>query len=181
MGSALKKKEFKNYKAILIAGSYHVAYKLGIPFRYRRANQKTRLTTIIPIAISKDDEEAEEETNPMKKMMAKNFLSVAVFSRGIGDYVFSVNRTEESFYPDLGITAKQSGGRIEVSGIQKKGIAAQFGLRKGDLIQIVDGIKIESLEQFRLLVSEKGWGDSLRLGVEKIIDFRKKNPEPHRE
>jgi uncharacterized iron-regulated protein len=175
MRQDLDRKEFRGYKAVIIAGSYHVAYKLGIPFRYGKSDRSARLATIIPVSLSAEGQGDEEEPNPMKEMLAKNLPPVAVFSRGIGDYVFSDNPAGESFYPVLGITASQSGEQIEISRIDKEGIAAGYGLKKGDLILTVDGIKIESLEQFRLLVSRKEWGENIRLGVEKKIEFHKES------
>jgi uncharacterized iron-regulated protein len=49
MRQALAKKEFKGYKGVIIAGSNHVSYKLGIPFRYRKADKRAKITTIVPV------------------------------------------------------------------------------------------------------------------------------------
>ena len=177
MRQALNRKELQGYKAVIIAGSFHVAYKLGIPFRYSKSDKKARLTTVIPVAIGGEDSGDEEESNPMKEMMAKNLPQVAVFSRGIGDYVFSVGPNEISLYPVLGVTAGQSGGRIKISRMDKNGVGAAFGLREGDLVLTIDGINIETLEQFRRLVASKGWGDNLRLGIERKIECKKQAGE----
>ena len=86
-------------------------------------------------------------------------------STKLAEFATTVDNLEEIF---------ENREQIEISRIDKEGIAAGYGLKKGDLILTVDGIKIESLEQFRLLVSRKGWGEDIRLGLEKKIEFQKK-------
>ena len=173
MRKTLSRPEFLGYKGIIIAGSFHVAYKLGIPFRYTRLDKQARVTTIVPVALKNEEEDPEEESHPMKDMMGKNLPPVAVFSRGIGDYVFSVSQPRESHFPELGIKCKMVGESLQISEVKKESIAGEYGLDKGDVILSLDGIAIDSLEQFRLLCARKNWDESVRIGLEKSIVFKK--------
>ncbi|MCK4836996.1 MAG: ChaN family lipoprotein, partial [Candidatus Aminicenantes bacterium] len=173
MREMLEKNEFRGYKGIIIAGNFHVAYGLGIPFRYKKAQKSVRITTIIPVSLTSEDTNSEDDPHPMKKMFANQLTQVAVFSRGIGDYVFSASESRFSHFPDLGIKCKKVGEKFQISQVKKKSIGEEFGLKKGDFIDSVDGISIKTIEQFRLLSANKKWGDSIKIRVEKKIDFKK--------
>jgi aminopeptidase N len=178
MRKILNKPEFRGFRGIIIAGNFHVAYGLGIPFRYRRAQKRLSLTTIVPVALGSEEQGSSEESHPMKKMFEKQLSQTAVFSRGIGDYVFSVSLPESSYFPELGFKCKKVGDSLQVSQVSEKGFAQEYGIEKGDVIHSVDGIRVTSLEQFRLLCSLKKWDESIHIGLEKKINLRKKDLDP---
>ncbi len=178
MREQLSTKAYKDYKGVIIAGSNHVAYHLGIPFRYRKAAKKTTLTTIVPIPMpsEKDADDADEDgdMHPMMKMMAKSLPPVSLFSRGIADYVFAAAQPLNRFFPTLGITLKEKNGKFSASRVSKGSIADKNGIREGDFITHVDGVTISSIAQLRLLMSTKNWDDSIELGIQKQIKIKKK-------
>jgi predicted metalloprotease with PDZ domain len=134
------------------------------------------MTTIVPVHLPEKKEEKEEE-HPMLKMFAKNLQPVAVFSRGIGDYVFSVMQPEVTDLPNLGISFKLSEGQFKITDVKKKSIASDNGLKKGDIIEQVDGIQIKTIEQLRLLLASKNWNDSIQFGIKKKIEIKKESKE----
>lgn len=172
MRETLARKENQGYKGIIIAGSLHVAYGLGIPFRFQRSSGRSRIVTMVPVLIPAKDEKSEEEEHPMKKMFAKTLPPVALFSRGIGDFVFSVAKLEPSHFPELGFTCKKLNGTIQITSIKKKGLAEKSGLRKGDVITMADGEILKNLEQLRLILSAKKWGDSVQLQLDRKIELK---------
>lgn len=177
MRQTLAKKEFKGYKGVIIAGSNHVSYKLGIPFRYRKADNEAKITTIVPILIpeeKKDDEEEEEEAHPMMAMMGKSLPPAAIFSRGIADYVFSAQQPLNRYFPVMGFTVKEKDGKLMVTRVTKDSIAEENGIKKGDQIIGVDGVDVNTLEQLRLIITQKNWDDSVDLKVVKKIDIKRK-------
>ncbi len=177
MRQILEKKEFKGYKGVIIAGSNHAAYKLGIPFRYQKAAPKTKITTIMPVLIpeeKKEEKEGEENAHPMMKMMGNSLKPAAIYSRGIADYVFSAEQPIYSHFPVLGLSIEESNGKLIVTGVTKKSIAEVHGLSKDDQITSLDGIAVTSLEQFRTLMSMKNWDDTVTLGFIKKITIKKK-------
>jgi len=172
MGTELKKQSYKNFKGVIIAGSNHVSFGLGIPFRYQLAFPGHHITTIVPIHIS-DNTENKDDSNPMMQMMKKSKPS-ALFSRGIADYALAIPGKEEEKFPVLGIQVKFKDGNMIVTRVEKDSLAANRGFQKGDKIISVDNQKIESVEQFRFILAQKSWDDSLQLKSVKILKLKKK-------
>jgi len=166
MRRKLKQPEFRGHKGVIIAGDFHVVYGLGIPFRYRKAQRRIRLTTLVPVAVSANPE-TDAEAHPMTRMMAKNLPAVALFSRGIADFVFGIDRSEKPRFPEFGMKGKMEDGRFVLTEVTPGGWAERSGLRRGDEVVTVDGESISSLARFRHLMAEKHWGDALDLLVRK--------------
>jgi len=179
MREFLAKKEYNGYKGVIIAGSNHVAYKLGIPFRYQKAAPKAKITTIVPVLMpeektaEEEEEEEEEEAHPMMKMMGDSLKPAAIFSRGIADYVFAAHQPLHHYFPVIGFTLAEKNGKFVVTRVKKKSIAEKNGINKEDRITAVDGVEITSLEQLRGLIAQKNWEDSITFGVVKKIDIKK--------
>jgi uncharacterized iron-regulated protein len=182
MRQTLAKKEFRGYKGIIIAGSNHVAFKLGIPFRYQKAAKKVKITTIVPILLpeeKKEEDGEEEEAHPMIKMMGQDLKPAALFSRGIADYVFAAVKPLKSHFPVLGFSINEQDEKLIVTRVSKGSIAEKNGIGKSDQITALDGVPITSQEQLRLLIAQKNWGDSLTFGIIKKIEI--KLDEDHQE
>ena len=176
MRETLAKQEYKGYKGVIIAGSNHVAYKLGIPFRYQKATPKAKITTIVPVLMPEEkteEEEEEEEPHPMMKMMGDSLKPAAIFSRGIADYVFSAPQPLHHYFPVIGFSLAEKNGKFVVTRVKKKSIAEKNGIDKEDRITAVDGVEITSMEQLRLLIAQKKWDDSITFGLVKKIDIKK--------
>jgi uncharacterized iron-regulated protein len=174
MREILAKKEYKGYKGVIIAGSNHVAYKLGIPFRYQKAAPKAKITTIVPVLLpeeKKDEEDEEEEAHPMMNMMGHSLKPAAVFSRGIADYVFAARQPLHHYFPVIGLSITEKNGKFVVTRVKKKSIAEKNGINKEDQITAVDGVAITSLEQLRYLIAQKNWDDSITFGLVKKIEI----------
>jgi uncharacterized iron-regulated protein len=175
MRRVLAQREYRGYKGIIIAGSAHVAYWLGIPFRYQKADRNVKLTTLIPVYLPGQDEEEkdDEEQHPMLEKVAASLEPAAVFSRGLGDYVFSVPRPQPPHFPSLGFSGKMKEGLYVVSRVKKESLAEKHGLEKGDTILAVDDTPIESEEQLRSILSHKNWDDPVALEIKKKIEIKK--------
>ncbi|MGE5340877.1 MAG: ChaN family lipoprotein [Candidatus Omnitrophota bacterium] len=180
MRETLALNEFNGFKGVIIAGSNHVAYKLGIPFRYEKANPHARIMTIVPILLpsekKKTEKNNEEETNPMIKMLAKSMPPASAFSRGIADVVFSAEQPLTSAFPSMGFSVEEKENQLIVTQVSEGSIAESNGIREGDRITAMDGVNVTTLEQLRLLIAEKNWGDSLNVGIIKTIDLKKEEP-----
>jgi len=184
MRRTLAKPGFKGYRGVIIAGSNHVAYKLGIPFRYNKAQRRAKITTIVPVFLPpKDDKEGDEEedAHPMMKMMSGSLAPAAIFSRGIADYVFSVPRPEYDHFPMLGFKVKLEDGKLQVTDVTKNSIAEANGIGEGDIIISLDGVDVASVEQMRLILSAKNWDDEVSLELAKKIAIKKPEKEEKKE
>lgn len=174
MRAVLARPAFKGYKGIIIAGSAHVAYGLGIPWRYRLGNKNSKIVTLVPVLVAAKKKENESEENHMVKALAAQLKPVAVFSRGLADLVFAVAAEEKPYFAEAGFSGKMNaGGLFEVSQVRKESPAEKSGLRVGDLVLAVDGVPVKSLEGLRLVLAQKNWGDALELEVRKKITLAK--------
>lgn len=181
MRQVLAGKEFKGYKGVIIAGSAHVAYGLGIPFRYLQANRKARLLTVVPVMASPAVDMMHSAGVPPAMGGAKaggmmgaaggsGPAAAAVFSRGLGDFVLAVSPTDSDYFPNFGFSGKMNDkGEFEVTSVQKGSVAERNGLSKGDVVMTIDGVKISSVEGLRLLLSAKRWDDSAVFEVRKNV------------
>jgi S1-C subfamily serine protease len=72
----------------------------------------------------------------------------------------------------LGVQLELShlGPGAKIAGTPKDGLAAQSGLRKGDVIVAVDGVPVANGPHFQMLVSSRMGGDPIRLVVQKRAD-----------
>lgn len=174
MRLTLAKPAFRGYKGVIIAGSNHVAYKLGIPFRFRAADKKARLTTIVPVFLPEEKEAGPAAAdNPMMKAMAGMMKPAALFSRGIADYVFSISRPPIDYFPVFGLQLEIKEGKLAVTQVTAGSLAEKNGLSPGDIITAIDGIPVTSVEQVRWLLAQKNWDDSFNLDLIKKIDIKK--------
>ncbi len=174
MREELDRKENRGYKGVIIAGSAHIDYGLGIPFRYRAAKKRERITTIVPVFLpEKKDEDEDSEEHPMLKMMAKSLQPAAIFSRGLADYVFSVPKAAAPHFPVLGVSGKITDGQFVVSRVKKDSLGEKQGISKGDVVLSIDGIPIKSVEQLRVLFAAKDWGQELNVEVRKTVKIAK--------
>ncbi len=166
MRAVLGRREFRGYKGVIIAGSGHVAYGLGIPFRYRLAEKKARLVTVVPVKIDKKEEKTEEE-NPMMKALAAGMKPAAVFSRGIADLVLALAPEERPHFPTTGMSGKMTPGGYEVTGVDKGSVAEKWGIRAGDVITAVDGVLLQTQEDLRRRLAVKKWDDPVQFDIRK--------------
>jgi uncharacterized iron-regulated protein len=169
---ALARPENRGCKGVIIAGSAHVAYGLGIPWRYLRRDKRAGILTLVPVTVPAKKKEGGEEENPMVKALAGQMPQAAVFSRGLADAVFAVTAEEKPYFADAGFSGKLNGdGLYEIERVGKETPAEKQGLKKGDIILAVDGAPVKTLEGLRLILAQKNWSDSLLLDVRKKMEF----------
>ncbi len=147
----LKIKKYRKYKGIIVAGSAHVEYGLGIPFRVSLFKKKYKVLTIVPVYTPDNKRDNSQAGHPMMKRMGSMFKPASSFSRGIANIVFGVNENEKEYFIPLGISGKSSDKGFVVSKVSKNGYANNIGIKKGDIIISFNGKKISSLEDLRIL------------------------------
>jgi len=171
---ALARPENRGCKGVIIAGSAHVAYGLGIPWRYHRQDRRAGILTLVPVTVAAKKKDGLEEENPMVKALAGQMPPAAVFSRGLADAVFAVAAEEKPYFADAGFSGKMNGdGLYEIERVGKETPAEKQGLKKGDLVLAVDGVPVKTLEGLRLMLAQKNWNDSLLLDVRKKMTLTK--------
>ena len=178
MRQALARPGFRNFKGVIIAGSAHVAYGLGIPWRYRLGDRRARLLTLVPVSVAAKKKDDGGEENPMVRALAGQLPPAALFSRGLGDVAFAVAAEERPYFADAGFGGKMNAaGLYEVDRVAKDGPAEKAGLQSGDIILAVDGAPATSLEGLRLVLAQKNWGDALELDIRKKVELGSKEKQ----
>lgn len=148
----------ENRKVVVLAGSGHLLYNLGINrIVSEEVGQESR--TVICVEIPKGEE------------------SVQV-SRSLSDYIWGIPEEEKPVYPSFGLALKKING-LENLVLERKpisGVAVNYDFEKGDVILYVDGNSFNDINDLRLYLSRFSWGDEvnfriLRDGEEKEVQL----------
>ncbi len=142
--NALRSSEIKDKRMVILAGSGHLLYNLGIN---RRAYEKIRLPfkTVICVVVPKEKE------------------SVHV-SRSLANYVWGIEEEDKPIFPSIGLRFKKFDG-LENLVIERKpinGVSKNANFEKGDVILSVDREKFTDINELRIYLSGFTWNDEVR-------------------
>jgi uncharacterized iron-regulated protein len=157
---------------VLVVGSGHVAYGLGIPRRLDaepvpQGVATLRVATFCPVTAPAPDPDGEPSGHPMggDREAGGDASAPAQFARSLADYVGAFpDRGGIEAFPTLGLRLKADDeGRPAVSMVWPDTVAEAVGFASGDLILDVNGVEPTDLGELRFLIAELEWGD--RVGV----------------
>ncbi len=148
---ALKQANDPQAIMVVLVGSGHVAYGLGIE-RQARTWFDGRITSIIPVPVGSQGRVLRKDTQ----------ASYANFTWGVIDEI-------DSAYPMMGTSTAVGSGNVarRVIIVQDGSPAAQAGIKVGDELQSIDGVPLTEKETFSRLMADKRWGDSATLVVKR--------------
>lgn len=160
---------------VLIVGSGHIAYDLGIPRRLddeRAALGRSPLdvVTLCPATAPAPPDDGEPTGHPMGgggHGMGESSGPPAQFARSLADYiaVFPDRGGIEAF-PTIGLKLKTDDGqRPVVSMVWPDTLASDVGFAMGDRILDVNGVEPADIGDLRFLLAEIEWGQRLGLQV----------------
>lgn len=160
-------RDAKDEKAIVVVlvGSGHVAYGLGIARQARRSFDGV-VSSIIPIEVSTNSH-GEQDAKGAKAEPTQVRASYA-------DIAWGVPAEPSLAYPSFGITpVTRSADQLQqVVVVDRDSPAGQAGVTVGDIVIAIDGQPVTSRESFNRLSVTKDWGDTaevkLRRGAEEI-------------
>lgn len=146
----------ENKRVVVLAGSGHLLYNLGIN---RIVSEKLggNFKTVICVDVPEKEE------------------SVLV-SRSLADYVWGISEKEKPVFPSFGLAFKKIQG-LENPVLERKpinGVAVNADFEKGDVILFVDGKSFKHINDLRIYLAKFSWGDEitfriLRDGEEKEV------------
>jgi uncharacterized iron-regulated protein len=141
---ALKKEEGK---MVVLAGSGHLLYNLGIN---RRIFEKSRLPfkTVVCVAIPQGQQTVE-------------------VSRSLADYVWGIPEEEKPVFPSVGLSFKKIDG-LENLVIDRKpidGVAKNSNFEKGDIVLSVDSKAFKDINELRIYLAQFRWEDEAKFLV----------------
>ena len=202
MGEGAIKTARENPDAIVVvlAGSGHVVYNLGIG-RIIKDRSDLTFASVVTVDIAdtveesgmmkirksmkneKKEESTEKETsmnNPdMNKeakerppsmahmpMMGMDSVPYKIVSRSLADYIWGKKELEYDKYPSLGFSIEDNDGNgYRIKRVLPETMAANNGLKKGDIIYSIDGNKFENLTQLKKHLQYKNWNEEISFMV----------------
>lgn len=136
---------------VVLAGSGHVAYGLGIERQARRWFEE-RMASVIPVPA----------------WLPGGGRRVDTVRASYADFVWGVAGEPDSTYPTLGASTRSGeGGRCVVINVEARSAAARAGVQVGDVLVSMDGAAIADRETLNRLVATKRWGDTATLVVDR--------------
>jgi uncharacterized iron-regulated protein len=128
-----------DHQMVVLAGAGHVIYGSGIP---KRAFRLTGMDYAILINANID--------TPAK---------------GIADYVLFPAPLNPPVPPELMVSAKKTPEGLMVEGFPPGSVSQRAGIRAGDIVLSVDGLKVDDVEDVRIALYDKRRGDKVRVKV----------------
>jgi uncharacterized iron-regulated protein len=155
---------------VVIVGSGHVAYDLGIPRRIdeelaSQGKEPLPVAVLCPVTAPAPDPEGEPAGHPMGGMGGGG-PAPAQFVRSLADIVAVFAGAAEPF-PRLGLSLKENDEGIEISMVLPETPAKHAGFASGDHLVDVNGIIPSSLSQLRRLLARQEWGQRLDLRIDR--------------
>jgi uncharacterized iron-regulated protein len=142
--NALQSREREGRKIVVLVGSGHLLYNLGIN---RRAYEKSRLPfkTVLCVEVPE----------------GKKSIKVA---RSLADYVWGINEEKMPIFPSIGLKFKKF-DRLDNMVIESKpidGISKNANFEKGDVVLSVDGKSFSDINELRIYLAEFNWDDEVK-------------------
>ena len=145
--NAVRSREREGRKMVVLAGSGHLIYNLGIN---RRAYEKSRLPfkTVICVVIPE----------------GKKSIKVA---RSLADYVWGIPEEKIPAFPSVGLRFKKF-DRLDNLVIGSKpidGVSKNANFEKGDVVLSVDGISFSDINELRIYLAGFKWEDEVKFSL----------------
>jgi len=135
---------------VVLVGSGHVAYGLGIA-RQARAYTDKRVATVLPIP-----------STPGKPEQVR---------ASVADIVWGVPTETYPLFPTLGVSFRSNGDLPNTVLMVSPGSTAEvMGLKAGDVLMTIDDQPIRKDVEVRTLLDRKQWGDAVKATVKRGTD-----------
>lgn len=132
-------RENPGHQMVVLTGVGHIMYGSGLPKRAYRLNGKDYAILIN--------------------------ANIETLDEGIADYVLFPKPVSPLSAPQLMVAVKKTDRGLKIEGFLPESIAKRAGLKKGDIILSIDGLKIEGIEDVRVSLFDKRRGDTFKVRV----------------
>lgn len=133
---------------VVLVGSGHVAYGLGIERQIAAGSSGIRVASVIPVPLGNDAE-------------------TATVSAGYADFVWGLPASQAPRYPALGLSTMVRSQRLGVIALEDGAPAMAAGLEVGDVVVAINGVPITTRGELSEAMSRFGWGDVPAITVER--------------
>jgi uncharacterized iron-regulated protein len=134
---------------VVLVGSGHVAYGLGIE-RQARRYFTGGIASVIPVPVEDEDQKP-----------------ISVVRASYANFTWGVAGEPESAYPSLGISIVPMPAGRSILDVQKDTVGARVGLKVGDVVTSIDGQPLTGKETWNRVMASKEWGDVVTLGLKR--------------
>ncbi len=137
----------ENKKVVVLAGSGHLLYNLGINMRaYGRTRQPFK--SVICVEIPEGEG------------------SVKV-ARTLADYVWGIPEEKRPAFPSVGLRLKKFEGldNLVIESQPINGVALNAGFEKGDIILSVEGMSFFDVNELRIYLAQFKWDDEVKFKI----------------
>ncbi len=157
--------EKEGRRLVVLAGSGHLVYNLGLNWRAMK-KMKAPFTTVIAVPIP-------------------NGLKGVTVSRSLADFVVGLPAEEEPVFPSIGLAFKkiENLDNLVVEAKPITGVSASADFEKDDIVLSVDGMRYNDINELRMYLARfVGGGETtfriLRAGTVKdvVLKFSQKSP-----
>lgn len=134
------------HRMVILAGSGHISYGSGIPKRVARQTQAS-----YAIVLSSGEEIEADMADYLLLTPKQNLLPAGT----------------------LGITMEEKDGEVRIKTLSPGGAAEKAGLKKGNLLAEIDGQRVKSIADVRLMLWDKKPGDRVKagLGKDRVVEI----------
>lgn len=148
---ALKSHDDPKTIMVVLVGSGHVAYGVGIALQVRQWYDGT-VGTLIPVPV------ATVEGRAIPQVRAS-----------YADFVWGLPADTETIFPRLGISTRTGPGTAqrEIIMVEKDSVAARAGFQVKDVLVSMDGEPVADREALNRLMAGKQWGDGATFVVKR--------------
>lgn len=167
---------------VVLAGSGHVVYNLGIG-RIIKDKSDLPFASVVTVDIpnktnhsgmdkvNKDPEKDKNTTtiSPHSMgMMSMDGTPSRTVIRSYADYLFGKSEVKQEKYPSFGFSLKDTeSSEYLIDKIFPQTIAYENGLQKGDLIQFVDGKSFDNLFELKKYLHFKNWDEEITFKIQR--------------
>lgn len=141
--NALRAADVERSRVLVLAGSGHLIYNLGINLRVVR-QVEAPFKTVVCVEVPEKD-------------------GKTTVSRSLADYVWGLPEEDQPVYPTIGLALKKFDGMdnpvIERDPVT--GVAKGQDFKKGDVILTVDGMVFSGIHKMRSYLNQYSWGDKV--------------------
>jgi uncharacterized iron-regulated protein len=158
---------------VVIVGSGHMAYGLGIPERLAaESDEPLDVVTYCPVqAPAPEPGDDAAGGHPMAHGHGASGTAPAVFSRSLAHYVEGFEAMIMESWPSLGLRLKTGeDDAVLVSMVWPDTRAESAGFAAGDRILAFNDTPVVDQSQLRLLLADIEWGDRVELRVQREGD-----------
>lgn len=152
--NAIRGAEASKARMVVLAGTGHFLYKLGIN---RRVHDLNHLPSATVVAVSIEPEKKE-----------------IVASRSLADYLFGIPEENRPVYPTIGLALKKVEGldNLVIERRPIEGVAVGRDFEKGDVILSVDGRTFTSVNELRRYLAGFRWEDEVRFRLLRDVEVK---------